>query len=152
MFEGDLAELYQQVILDHGRNPRNFREQEDADARAEGYNPLCGDQVTVYCRHEGEVLRDVSFKGKGCAICTASASMMTQSVKNKTETEIEAMFEAFHDMVTGMGEGDTEAMSKLGKLAVFAGVRKYPIRVKCASLPWHTLKAALSGGETVSTE
>ena len=148
---GDLQELYQQVILDHGRNPRNFRIQETADGRADGYNPLCGDQVTVFCTLEDGKLTDVSFKGKGCAICTASASMMTQSVKDKSTGDAEAMFEQFHDLLTKDDE-DMDAMADLGKLGVFAGVRKYPIRVKCATLPWHTLKAALNDGDTVTTE
>jgi len=152
MFGTDLQELYQQVILDHGRSPRNFREIEATQLHAEGFNPLCGDQVTVFCKREGETLSDVSFQGKGCAICTASASMMTQAVKNKTVAETQTMFEAFHELVAGNSDQAEDPTERLGKLGVFAGVRKYPIRVKCASLPWHTLKAALSGGETVSTE
>jgi len=152
MFDSvDLQDLYQQVILDHGRNPRNFREQ-DKGSHADGYNPLCGDQVTVYCTLDDETIEDVSFKGKGCAICTASASMMTQAVKGKTKAEADALFHAFHDLVTGKREDETDVMETMGKLGVFAGVRKYPVRVKCASLPWHTLDAALSNGETVTTE
>ena len=152
MFDSaDLQDLYQQVILDHGRNPRNFREQPEA-CRADGFNPLCGDQVTVYAALDDGTIEDVSFKGKGCAICTASASMMTQAVKGKTVDETEALFTEFHDLVTGQREEGGDVMATLGKLGVFAGVRKYPVRVKCASLPWHTLRAALSGGENVSTE
>ena len=149
---GDLQDLYQQVILDHGRSPRNFRIQEAADGHADGYNPLCGDQVTVFCKLEDNKLTDVSFQGKGCAICTASASMMTQIIKNKSTTEAEAMFEQFHNLLTKDDE-DEDAAEQLGKLAVFAGVRKYPMRVKCATLPWHTLKAALNeSDDAVSTE
>lgn len=148
---GDLQDLYQQVILDHGRKPRNFREIEAPDGRADGYNPLCGDQVTIFCnKHEG-VVTDISFQGKGCAICTASASMMTQTVKDKNAHDAVKMFEHFHDLVTA-SEDNPEAAAALGKLGVFAGVRKYPMRVKCATLPWHTLKAALTDGETVTTE
>jgi len=149
---GDLQDLYQQVILDHGKSPRNFRRLEDTPNRAEGYNPLCGDQVMVFCKLEGEHIADVSFLGKGCAICTASASMMTQWSKHKTVAEAKAMFEKFHDMVTGPAGGEARD-EDLGKLSVFAGVRKYPVRVKCATLPWHTLKASLQpGSDPVSTE
>ena len=154
----DLADLYQQMILDHGKRPRNLRAIEDADKSAEGYNPLCGDRVTVFVKMDHGALGDVSFVGKGCAICTASASLMTQAVKGKSENEAETMFEAFHDLLTqepregapGMGgEGGVD----LGKLEALAGVRKYPIRVKCATLPWHTLHAALREEKApVSTE
>jgi nitrogen fixation NifU-like protein len=148
----DLRELYQTVILDHHKKPRNFRAQPDADRSAEGYNPLCGDQVTVYLKLDGDVVRDVSFQGAGCAISTASASMMTETLKGKTRTEAEAIFKAFHELVAG-DSGPAVAAPDLGKLAVFSGVREFPIRVKCATLAWHTLRAALEGkAKTVSTE
>jgi nitrogen fixation protein NifU and related proteins len=122
-----------------------------ADRKAEGYNPLCGDRETVFLDLDGDIVRDVSFQGTGCAISTASASMMTESVKGKTRAQADALFERFHDLITGKpGAASTE---ELGKLAVFSGVREYPVRVKCATLPWHTLKAALSGENApVSTE
>jgi nitrogen fixation NifU-like protein len=146
----DLRDLYQEVILDHSKRPRNFHAMPDADRKAEGYNPLCGDRETVFLDLDGDVLKDVSFQGAGCAISTASASMMTESVKGKTRAEADALFERFHDLITGAGDGDDP---ELGKLAVFSGVREYPVRVKCATLPWHTLKAALSGENApVSTE
>ena len=145
-----LRELYQEVILDHTKNPRNFRELENASHDAKGHNPLCGDRLSLYILVEDGVIRDVSFKGAGCAISTASASMMTEALKGKTEAEAEALFGAFHDVVTGKEGADEEA---LGKLAVFAGVRDYPVRVKCATLAWHTLRAALAEKEqAVSTE
>jgi nitrogen fixation protein NifU and related proteins len=148
----DLRDLYQEVILDHSKRPRNFHAMPEADRKAEGYNPLCGDRETVYLDLEGDRLRDVSFQGAGCAISTASASMMTESVKGKTRAEAEALFERFHDLITGQ-DGGFNAGPDLGKLAVFSGVREYPVRVKCATLPWHTLKAALAGdGATISTE
>lgn len=148
----ELQDLYQQVILDHGRNPRNYRKLETADNHAEGFNPLCGDRITMYVRRDGEKITELAFEGKGCAICTASASMLTQVVKDKTEQQAETMFEQFHTMVTGDSEAEVDT-DVMGKLAVFAGVRKYPIRVKCASLPWHTLKACLDNREDpVSTE
>jgi len=147
----DLRELYQEVILDHSKRPRNFHAMPDADRRAEGYNPLCGDRETVFLDLEGEVLKDVSFQGAGCAISTASASMMTESVKGKTRAEADALFERFRDLITGKPEA--AGSPDLGKLAVFSGVREYPVRVKCATLPWHTLKAALAGeGAPISTE
>lgn len=137
-----LAELYQNVILEHNRSPRNYRVMEHAHRRAEGNNPLCGDHLTVWLELEGDVIRDVSFHGMGCAISRASASLMTATVKGKSRREAEAIFERFHRLVTGKAESaDTET---LGKLAVFSGVSAYPTRVKCASLPWHALKAALS--------
>ncbi len=145
-----LRELYQEVILDHTKSPRNFRELENASHDAQGHNPLCGDRLSLYILVEDGVIRDVSFKGAGCAISTASASMMTEALKGKTEAEAEALFGAFHDVVTGKEGADEEA---LGKLAVFAGVRDYPVRVKCATLAWHTLRAALAEKEqAVSTE
>ncbi len=146
----DLRELYQQVILDHHKKPRNFHRLENGNRKAEGYNPLCGDRLTLYLRIEDGVVRDVGFEGSGCAISTASASMMTESLKGKTEAEIEELFGRFHGLVTGKSDPGPEAM---GKLAVFAGVRDYPVRVKCATLAWHTLRAALQQSpETVATE
>ena len=147
----ELSELYQQVILDHNKKPRNFRKLEAANRTAEGYNPLCGDQLTVYMQMEDGVVKDISFEGSGCAISKASASMMTQSVKGKTKEEAETLFDEFHRMVTG--ELDEEATpNHLGRLTIFAGVRDYPARVKCASLPWHTMHAALKGAAATSTE
>jgi nitrogen fixation NifU-like protein len=138
-----LSELYQNVILEHNRTPRNYRAMPDADRQAEGHNPLCGDQVTVWLRLDGDVIGDVSFQGAGCAISRASASLMTAAVKGKTRAEVEALFERFRQLVTGaLPAGQAET---LGKLAVFSGVSEFPIRVKCASLSWHTLKAALDG-------
>ena len=148
----DLRDLYQEVILDHSKRPRNFHAMPAADRKAEGYNPLCGDRETVFLDLDGDVLKDVSFQGAGCAISTASASMMTESVKGKTRAEADALFERFHDLITGKTAGAAGG-PELGKLAVFSGVREYPVRVKCATLPWHTLKAALDGaGAPVSTE
>jgi nitrogen fixation NifU-like protein len=147
----ELGELYQQVILDHNRKPRNFYEMEQATARAEGFNPLCGDQVTVYLKLDGELIKEVSFVGSGCAISKAAASMMTQALKEKTKEEAEKLFEQFHRMVTGELDENSEP-NELGRLKIFAGVRDYPVRVKCATLPWHTMRAALEGRETASTE
>jgi nitrogen fixation protein NifU and related proteins len=149
----DLRELYQEMILDHSRHPRNFRELPGA-RKAEGFNPLCGDQATVYVDLEGDRLREVSFVGKGCSISTASASMMTESLKGKTRAEAEDLFQRFHALVTSPPEQARKgAAPQLGKLAVFSGVSEFPVRVKCASLAWHTLKAALSGAdEPVTTE
>jgi nitrogen fixation NifU-like protein len=136
------GELYQSVILEHNRSPRNYRAMADADRRAEGNNPLCGDSLTVWLKLDGDVISDASFQGMGCAISRASASLMTAAVKGKSRREAEETFDRFHRLVTGRGEpADAET---LGKLAVFSGVSAYPIRVKCASLPWHALKAALS--------
>ena len=147
----ELSELYQQVILDHNKKPRNYVVLEGANRVAEGHNPLCGDQLTVYLRVDEGVVGAVSFVGSGCAISKASASMMTQAVKGKTREEAQALFEEFHRMVTG--ELDEEAEENhLGRLTIFAGVRDYPARVKCASLPWHTMHAALEGEETATTE
>jgi nitrogen fixation protein NifU and related proteins len=147
----DLRDLYQEVILEHSKQPRNYRELGDANHRAEGYNPLCGDHFTVYLRMDGDKIEDVGFQGSGCAISKASASMMTQSVKGKTLAEAEKIFEQFHKLVTGAeSNGNRE---ELGKLAVFSGVSEFPVRVKCATLAWHTLHAALEGKqETISTE
>jgi nitrogen fixation NifU-like protein len=148
----DLRELYQELIIDHSKRPRNFRVLEGANRRAEGYNPLCGDKVTLYVELDGEHVTNIGFEGKGCAISTASASVMTETVKGKTLTEVEALFEVFHDLVTGKPPAGGKA-PELGKLAAFSGVSEFPVRVKCATLAWHTLHAALSASaETVSTE
>ena len=146
----ELGDLYQEVILDHNRRPRNFRSIDDG-RRQEGYNPLCGDRLTLYVKLEGDRIADVAFEGSGCAISKASASLMTEALKGKTVTEARELFEKFHDMVTS--SPDTVAPD-LGKLSVLSGVREYPTRIKCASLAWHTLKAAVSGAEDgpVSTE
>lgn len=148
----DLRELYQEVILDHNRRPRNFRELADANHRAEGFNPLCGDRLTLFLKVEDDVIRDACFQGSGCAISKASASLLTDSVKGKTVAEVEALFERFHHMVT-LATDVEEDFSDLGKLAVLSGVREFPVRVKCASLAWHTLHAALEAKQdTVTTE
>ena len=148
----DLRDLYQEVILDHGKRPRNFGELPGANRHAEGYNPLCGDRETVFVKVKGDVLDDIRFTGAGCAISTASASMMTESLKGRTKAEAAALFERFHDLITGESKAAAGG-PELGKLEVFSGVREYPVRIKCATLPWHTLKAALgSDGATVSTE
>jgi nitrogen fixation NifU-like protein len=151
----ELRELYQEVILDHSRKPRNFREVQGASRKAEGFNPLCGDRATVYVDLDGERLSDVSFVGKGCSISTASASMMTEAVKGKTRAEAQALFERFHSLITARPDQPTADAGApgLGKLEAFSGVSEFPVRVKCASLPWHTLRAALEGRqEAVSTE
>ena len=134
----DLRDLYQEVILDHNRRPRNFGELPAANRRAEGHNPLCGDQITLFLDVADGTIRDLAFQGSGCAISTASASIMTEALKGRTVEEARALFHGFHELVT-RGAGDAD----LGKLAVFGGVREYPMRVKCATLAWHTLKAAL---------
>ncbi len=145
----DLSGLYQEVILDHSKRPRNFRVIDDATARAEGYNPLCGDRLTLYVRMDGDKIGDIAFKGSGCAISTASASILTETLKGKTRGEAEVLFQTFHDLVTGKNHSG----NNLGKLAVFSGVSEFPARVKCATLSWHTLKSALTGeAEQVSTE
>jgi nitrogen fixation NifU-like protein len=145
----DLRELYQDVILEHSKAPRNYRELPKANHHAEGYNPLCGDHFTIYLDLEGDKIQDVTFQGSGCAISKASASMMTQSVKGKSKEEAAKLFENFHELVTGHG-GEQD---QLGKLAVFAGVSEFPVRVKCATLAWHTLQAALEGKqEKITTE
>ena len=147
----DLRDLYQDVILEHSKAPRNYRELAAANHKAEGYNPLCGDRFTVYLDMEGDSIRDISFQGSGCAISKASASMMTQIVKGKTKAEAEQLFDRFHNLVTGHAPANGEA--ELGKLAVFSGVSEFPVRVKCATLAWHTLHAALEGKqEAISTE
>ena len=147
----ELSDLYQEVILEHNKNPRNFREIPDADRTADGNNPLCGDALRVYVAIEGDTVSDVAFKGSGCAISKASASMMTQAVKGKSKKDAEVLFNEFHRMVTGDLDIESEE-NQLGKLKIFAGVLEFPARVKCASLSWHTLHAALHGEEQVSTE
>ncbi len=147
----ELNELYQEVILDHNKNPRNFREIEAATQTADGNNPLCGDALRVYVEMENDCVKDVAFKGSGCAISKASASMMTQVVKGKSKEEAEVLFDEFHKMVTGELDTETDENS-LGKLKIFAGVLEFPARVKCASLSWHTLHAALNEEVEVSTE
>jgi nitrogen fixation NifU-like protein len=146
----ELRELYQEVIIDHSKRPRNFRELDGRARHAQGYNPLCGDHVTVYVLVENGVVKDLAFKGSGCAISTASASVMTETLKGKSLVEAEKLFRTFHDLVTGKGG---ESPADLGKLAVFAGVSEFPVRVKCATLSWHTMHAALEGKEDpITTE
>lgn len=147
----DLRELYQQVILDHNKNPRNFHDMADATSHVEGYNPLCGDHYTVYLKVDGERIEEVSFTGNGCAISKASASVMSSTVKGKSRAEAERLFETFHRLVTGDASGLSAA--DLGRLAAFSGVSEFPARVKCATLAWHTLRTALEGrDEKVTTE
>jgi nitrogen fixation NifU-like protein len=149
----ELGDLYQEVILEHSKAPRNFRRPATANHEAEGYNPLCGDRCTVYIDMEGEKINEIGFQGSGCAISRASASMMTQMVKGKTKAEATKLFEQFHNLVTGRDEAARTA--DLGKMAVFSGVSKFPARVKCATLAWHTLQSALEDEkkhEPVSTE
>lgn len=145
----DPRELYQEIILDHGRRPRNFGPLPDASHSAEGKNPLCGDHVVVRLRYQDGIVKDVAFQGSGCAISTAAASTMSEAVKGKTRAEVDALFREFHDVVTGKKVANVE---ELGKLAAFAGVSEFPMRVKCATLAWHTLEAALDGGATTTTE
>ena len=148
----ELNELYQEVILDHNRRPHNFRVIDPASATQEGYNPLCGDRLTLYLTLRDGVITDVAFQGSGCAISKASASLMTDAVKGKTVDEARALFDRFHQMITTPFDRPVDEEG-LGKLAAFAGVREFPVRVKCASLAWHTLKAALSDShQTVKTE
>ncbi|HEY6853113.1 MAG TPA: SUF system NifU family Fe-S cluster assembly protein [Gemmatimonadales bacterium] len=147
----DLRELYQQTILEHNRNPRNFKKLDAANRTAEGNNPLCGDRITLYVRLEDGVIREIGFQGSGCAISQASASLMTAAVQGKTAGEAETMFHQFHDMVAGGPDAPADPKT-LGKLAAFAGVREFPARVKCANLSWHTLHAALQRQESVTTE
>ncbi|QSB02788.1 SUF system NifU family Fe-S cluster assembly protein [Methylomonas sp. EFPC1] len=150
MFE-DLRDLYQEVIFDHNRNPRNFRVMADANRQVEGFNPLCGDRLTLFLKIDDHVISDASFQGSGCAISTASVSLMTEIVKGKTEAEADALFKQFHEMTTGKTEDIN--LEAIGKLAVLAGVREYPARVKCATLAWHTLDAALKNeAQSISTE
>ena len=145
----ELRELYQSVILDHNRSPRNRGEPDGANRRAEGHNPLCGDHVIVSARVSGDRIEAVGFDGRGCAISTASASLMTEAVRGRSQAEVKQLFEDFHQLVTS---GETRPACSLGKLEVFAGVHEFPLRVKCATLCWHALRAALEGGESVSTE
>jgi len=148
----DLRDLYQEVILDHQKSPRNFHAIQDPDCQAHGENPLCGDTVTVYLKHEDGVVTEVSFQGVGCAICTSSASMMTTLVRGKSIDEVLKLFGSFHALLTDETEPG-EGVDSLGKLRIFAGVRSFPVRVKCATLPWHTLRAAVEGThEAVTTE
>jgi len=152
----ELRELYQSVILDHNKSPRNFREPEGSNRHAAGVNPLCGDQVTVYLKVDGDTVTDVGFQGVGCAISTASASLMTQRVKGRSIDEIDALFDGFHSLVTttpGASADVGPEPDDLGKLHVFAGVREFPMRVKCATLAWHALREALhESGQSVTTE
>jgi len=150
----ELRELYQSTILDHNKKPRNFRSPQQANRRAVGHNPLCGDEITVYLQLQDDIVADVCFQGSGCAISTASASMMTQAVKGRPLEEALQLFDSFQRMVTGESGADAaDAQPKqMGKLAAFAGVREYPMRVKCATLAWHTLRAAAIGGEAATTE
>jgi len=149
----ELRELYQQVILDHNRKPRNFRVLDGANHTAEGYNPLCGDQITLYLNVEDGVIKDAAFQGKGCAISKASASLMTAGVIGKRVDEADALFQSVHAMLTSDSSHGDSTGDGVGKLAVFSGVREFPSRIKCAVLPWHTLRAALSGAAApVSTE
>lgn len=147
----ELSELYQQVILDHNKKPRNFRKLENAGYSAEGFNPLCGDHLMIYLNLENDAVTEISFEGSGCAISKAAASMMTQAVKGKTKPEAERLFKEFHKMVTGEDEVDDEERG-IGNLTIFSGVREFPVRVKCATLPWHTMHAALNKQEVISTE
>ena len=148
----DLRELYQTVILDHNKKPRNFGELAEANRSADGYNPLCGDVVRVMLEVEDDTVKDLRFEGSGCAISTASASLMTQAVKGKPLTEVLKLFDGFHKMVTAAATSEVNS-AHLGKLAVFAGVREFPIRVKCATLAWHTLKNAIEArGVIAKTE
>ena len=148
----DLYELYQDLILDHNRRPRNFGVLDAADREAHGYNPLCGDRITVFLKVENDVIADISFEGSGCAISTASASLMTESLKGKTLEDAKAIFKKFHGLVTE-GNGESNDFEGLGKLAVFSGVCQYPARVKCATLAWHTVNAAMDNRhEEVKTE
>lgn len=145
----DLNDLYREVIVDHNRSPRNFRKIAGATSTADGYNPLCGDKLTLYMKLEDGVIRDVAFEGSGCAISTASASLMTESLKGRSLAEAETLFAKFHDLITADGDENDPA---LGKLAVLAGVRQYPARIKCATLCWHAAHAALHGEKTATTE
>jgi nitrogen fixation NifU-like protein len=149
----ELAELYQQLILDHNKSPRNRRRLEHANRTAHGYNPLCGDRIILYLLLEGDVIEDIAFEGTGCAISTAAASLLTQSLKGRTVGDAKLLFEKFHGLVAGEGggPGGDDDEPKLGKLEAFTGVRRFPARVKCATLAWHTLKAALDDRHNVIT-
>lgn len=147
----DLRDLYQEIILDHNRNPRNFRAIEGATLTLEGHNPLCGDRYTVYLLLDGDVVKDISFTGAGCAISKASASVMTSLLKGKTRAEAEALFQQFHHVATGADAVSEEELESLGKLGAFAGVREFPMRVKCATLAWHTMHNGLEGKREAAT-
>ena len=148
----EMRELYQEMILDHHRKPRNYGKLANGNRHAEGFNPLCGDRVTVYALIEGDTIRDLSFEGSGCAICMASCSLMTEALKGHSTDEAEALFGRFHDLVTD--DTATPDLDALGKLAVFEGVREFPVRIKCATLPWHAMRAAIhqTVSQSVSTE
>ena len=149
----ELMDLYQEVILDHNRKPRNRGTLDNADHEAKGDNPLCGDQLTLYLKMDGDRVTEIRFEGRGCAISVASASLMTEAIKGKSEGEIEALYESFHELMTGDPSVAAEAGEELGKLRVFEAVREFPVRVKCATLAWHTLKSALDGsGDVARTE
>lgn len=148
----DLNDLYNDLITEHGKKPRNFRLLDAPTHHTEGYNPLCGDRFTVYLHMDGDKIADVSFQGKGCAISTASASIMTEALKGKTRAEAEELFHSFHDLLTGKAD-PLDDLDRLEKLAAFSGVSRFPVRVKCATLAWHTLRAALEGEQKpISTE
>jgi nitrogen fixation NifU-like protein len=147
----ELLDLYQEVILDHNKHPRNFGELEGCDRSADGHNPLCGDRLTLFLKIDADTVTEISFEGSGCAISKASASIMTEIVKGKSRLQIEGLFENFHQLLTGDPSVREKAAAGLGKLAVFEGVREFPVRVKCATLPWHTLKAALENAERPAT-
>jgi nitrogen fixation NifU-like protein len=147
----EVKELYQELIVEHSRKPRNFGKLAGANHTATGFNPLCGDKVTVHVTLEGDRVRDIRWEGSGCAISTASASLMTERSKDKPRAETDALFEIFHKLVTGGSLSEAET-GQLGKLAVFSGVKEFPVRVKCATLAWHTLRAALEGKETITTD
>lgn len=148
----NLRELYQEVIIDHGRHPRNFGAMPDANHHKEGFNPLCGDKITIHVKEQNGVIEKIMFEGCGCAISTASASLMSECLKEKTTQQANEVFSAFHDMVTNNNHSE-EILEKLGKLAVLAGVSEFPVRVKCATLAWHTLRAALENNpEKITTE
>ncbi|HGY56393.1 MAG TPA: SUF system NifU family Fe-S cluster assembly protein [Caldithrix abyssi] len=151
--DSEFRELYQEIIMDHNRKPRNFRKMEDATHRLDGMNPLCGDQYTIYLKVKDDIIEDVSFEGSGCAISKASASVMTNVLKGKTVQEAEKYFNFFHKMVTGEIDHPEEYLDTMGKLVAFAGVAEFPVRVKCATLPWHTMHNSLHGSQDkVTTE
>ena len=147
----DLRELYQEVILDHNKNPKNYRELDSPSHTAEGYNPLCGDRINLYLKVENDIITDISFQGSGCAISKSSASLMTTELKGKTITEARDLFHSFQKMITNKSDFEDD-FDTIGKLAVFAGVRDYPVRIKCAGLAWHTVFSALENGDSVTTE
>jgi nitrogen fixation protein NifU and related proteins len=149
--DSELRELYQQVILDHNKSPRNFKKLEDANHFAEGYNPLCGDRIDIFIKEKEGVVEEISFQGSGCAISKASASLMSTIIKGKSRKEAEEIFNRFHDLITGKLEEEA-SLEEFGKLAVLAGVKEFPARVKCASLAWHTMLSALNKEEKTSTE